>query len=201
MHDVRHINAVVHGDDVLVEGVFGCLRWFEGELQKRLSITSTYLGPEKALEQEARPLNRTIHWESGGLTWEPDRRHFDILMEQLGVGKENTGSVVTPAVKERKAVTKELLVKAFDLVEVFACDGVTQDGASASPSAITQDGASASPAGTAQGRHLSDLSPHVGSRETSGTSCCRYARCQECTALQEVGSGICGVCENLFGRL
>ena len=50
--------------------------------------------------QRIRPLSRIITWTREGLTWEPDPRHVDLVVQSLGV----KSTVVTPLVKDRTTI-------------------------------------------------------------------------------------------------
>ena len=135
----------MHGDDFLVEGELRELRWFEREIAKVFTVKSKFLGPEPGSEKEVKLLNRTMRWEQDGISWEPDRRHIELLLEQLDMDPRTTSIVITTAVKEKKIIDPELAANSLDLIDVFGqdCDG-------------SQGGASASPAGTDQGKNMSD---------------------------------------------
>ena len=55
------------------------------------------LGPEKHDDKSMRILNRCLEWRSDGLYYEPDPRHAEIIIQQMGV--EKSASVVTPGIK------------------------------------------------------------------------------------------------------
>ena len=54
----------------------------------------------------ARVFNRVIRWEGTGITWEPDPRHVEIMMEQMGLKGAKTLKI--PGVKEEKNEDREL---------------------------------------------------------------------------------------------
>ena len=63
------------------------------------------LGPNEDQVQQVRFLNRVITWEHGGLTWEPDPRHVELIVRQLGL--ENAKPLKVPGVKEETRRTKK----------------------------------------------------------------------------------------------
>ena len=82
--------------------------WLHDELAKRWMVEIRgILGPRQmpGTIQEIRHLNRLITWDEGGITWEPDPRHIQLLCKHVGV----TGQVTTPLVKEK--------VEVLDLVD------------------------------------------------------------------------------------
>ena len=70
------------------------------------------LGPDRAQGdvQEIRCLNRIIRWikppfkptNQSYIEWEPDPRHIEILLAQLGLDKERTKGLTVTGVKEPK---------------------------------------------------------------------------------------------------
>ena len=55
------------------------------------------LGPDKADDKHITILNKCVEWTSAGLQYEPDPRHVEILLRELGM--ENCTPVATPGVK------------------------------------------------------------------------------------------------------
>ena len=48
-------------------------------------------------KQEVRLLNRIIRWEPGGITWEPDPRHVELTIQELGL--EGAKDLMVPGVR------------------------------------------------------------------------------------------------------
>ena len=142
-HAGRRIKAVVRGDNLLCEAQLERLRWLQSELCKAFTIKSKILGPDEGCVSEVKLLNRQIRWEKEGISWEADRRHVDVLFEQIGMDRSKTGSVCTPFVKEGKNVSDRLGDVGVDLIDVFQGGSLKQDGARV-----------ASPAGADQGKHM-----------------------------------------------
>ena len=57
-------------------------------------------GPEQA--REVRVLNRVIRWADCGLEFEPDQRHAEMVVRDLGL--ENAKAVATPGTREDQAL-------------------------------------------------------------------------------------------------
>ena len=57
-------------------------------------IKAEFLGPTSDCANEVRVLNRILRWTDGGLEYEPDQRHADIIIEQAGV--KHCNPVSTP---------------------------------------------------------------------------------------------------------
>ena len=64
------------------------------------------MGPDPGQQLEAQVLNRLIRWEDTGITWEPDPRHAEIRIEQMGLKRAK--SLKIPGVKEEKKSEREL---------------------------------------------------------------------------------------------
>jgi hypothetical protein len=63
------------------------------------------LGPEDKDDKAIRILNRVVSWDSEGIKYEPDQRHAEVIIEQLGV-KAKQG-IATPGVKPADAKDEE----------------------------------------------------------------------------------------------
>ena len=92
------LKMAVHGDDFVTEGCEESLRWLEAQLSKHFEIKTEILGGAPHLLKTCTLLNRVIEWTTQGLTWEPDPRHAELVVEHLGL-KGGKGAV-TPGVKE-----------------------------------------------------------------------------------------------------
>ena len=54
-------------------------------LEKRFRIKTSVIGSFKDGVQEARVLNRTIRITEQGWEYEPDQRHAELIVEELGL--------------------------------------------------------------------------------------------------------------------
>ena len=54
-------------------------------LQQIFQVKTEVIGPDPGQQREASVLNRVIRWEDTGITWEPDPRHAEISIEQMGL--------------------------------------------------------------------------------------------------------------------
>ena len=106
-HAGRGISLSVHGDDFTSTGPEASLRWLDAQLKAAYEIKTKYLGPNKQRghEQEVRVLNRVIRWTKDGITYEPDQRHAELIIADLGL--ESAKSVTTPGTKEDVAKAEE----------------------------------------------------------------------------------------------
>ena len=97
-HKRRGIYNVVHGDDFLSAGKPQDLKWLESKTKEYLEVKVEMLGPkgEVGCVDHIKFLNRIVSWESSGLRYEPDPRHVEILVNQLGL--EGAKSVTSPGV-------------------------------------------------------------------------------------------------------
>ena len=57
------------------------------KLREHFDIKTEILGPksEKDCVDQIKVLNRIVTWEAEGITWEPDPRHAELVIEQLGL--------------------------------------------------------------------------------------------------------------------
>ena len=94
-HSERNIRTVVHGDDFLSAAEGSQLTWLQKELSKQLDIKTERMG-EPEDQKQMKFLNRVITWEKGGIRYEADPRHAEIVVKALGL--ENGKAVVTPGV-------------------------------------------------------------------------------------------------------
>ena len=96
----KQLIAEVHGDDFTLIGDDANLDWFKTKVSQRFEIKhKARLGPDAKDDKDVRILNRIISWEDGvGISYEPDQRHAEILIEALDLGESN--KVSTPGIKE-----------------------------------------------------------------------------------------------------
>ena len=98
-HRAHNIRVVVHGDDFTVLGCTKSLDWFRGRIQARFEVKfKARLGPQEPT-QSVRVLNRIVTWTSEGLVYEPDQRHAEIIVRDLGL--RGAKPVCTPGVVDR----------------------------------------------------------------------------------------------------
>ena len=84
-HSEYGIRTVVHGDDFVSEGPIENLKAMDKKLRAHFDIKTEILGPESGCVKQLTILNRVVTWEREGVTWEPDPRHAEIVIEQLGL--------------------------------------------------------------------------------------------------------------------
>ena len=97
-HCKRNIKMTVHGDDVITEGSEAELRWLPGELPKHFEIKFDILGAAKHLAKAATVLNRIVEWRDDGISWEPDPRQGEFIVQDLGL--KDARPMVTPGVRD-----------------------------------------------------------------------------------------------------
>ncbi len=69
-------------------------------MEEQYEIKSEHLGPEDGPKQEIRVLNRVLRWTDDGLEYEPDQRHAELIIRDLGM--DGAKPVSTPATAETK---------------------------------------------------------------------------------------------------
>ena len=78
----------VHRDDFAVCGLEEDLKWRTELMKTWLEIkVRAMLGPDKKDDKEVVILGRTLRWKEWGIEWEADKKHRELLMEDLGLIK------------------------------------------------------------------------------------------------------------------
>ena len=98
-HAERDMAVTVHGDDFTCSGSEKDLRWLKACMESKFEIKSEMLGPTPGVhQQEIRVLNRILRWTKEGIVYEPDQRHAEIVVRELGL--ENAKPVSTPGCRD-----------------------------------------------------------------------------------------------------
>ena len=85
-HRNWNLNLVVHGDDMTCLGVKESLDKYEAALRAVFEIkVKGRLGTGESDDKQIRVLNRIVRVEDEGLRYEPDPRHVDLLLRDLGL--------------------------------------------------------------------------------------------------------------------
>ena len=106
-HPRRDIRVVVHGDDFTVLAEEEQLDWFRREISKKFDAKFRgRIGPDIGDDKSIRILNRIVTWTTGGIKYEADQRHSEIIIKQLGL-ESGAKAVVTPGVKQELGATQE----------------------------------------------------------------------------------------------
>ena len=92
------VRCVVHGDDFTFAGTDDelekCANMMKAEYDVKIRGK---FGPDKSDDKAITILNRCVEWTNQGILYEPDPRHVEILMNELGL--KDSKSVVSPGVK------------------------------------------------------------------------------------------------------
>ena len=97
-HKGRGIRTYIHGDDFVSVAKDADLKWLKTEIEKKYELKTQVLGPNKPDLQEVKVLNRISRWTTGGIKYEADPRHAELIIKDLGLSKVN--GVSTPGTKE-----------------------------------------------------------------------------------------------------
>eukprot|EP00973_Karenia_brevis_P075868 10540854-Karenia_brevis.AAC.1 len=97
-HADRDIIVMVHGDDFISTGKGEDLQWMRKRIEKEYEISTEIIGPEIGDKKQAKVLNRTMTYTNNGIEYEPDPRHAEIIVKELGLEQCNT--VLTPGISE-----------------------------------------------------------------------------------------------------
>ena len=104
-HEKWQIRTLVHGDDFVSEGPEKNLLAMDEMLRKEFEVKTEILGPEKRHVQQVKILNRVVSWEDDGIVWEPDPRHAELIISQLGL--ENAKPLKLPGIKEEPRTERQ----------------------------------------------------------------------------------------------
>ena len=100
-HEARDIACMVHGDDFFSTGRDGDLRWQQKKIEAAFEIKTTIIGPEDGDQKQAKVLNRTVTYSKGGIDYEADPRHAELIVQELKL--QESKEVVTPGIEEEMA--------------------------------------------------------------------------------------------------
>ena len=81
------------------------MKWLGEVLRKRFEISTNVIGHEDGDEKQMKTLNRIITVEPNGYTYEPDSRHAELIIKELGL--KDAKAVSSPVAEHRE--TEELL--------------------------------------------------------------------------------------------
>ena len=84
---------IVQGNEFTCTGSSKNFNWLKEQFESKFEITAKILGPELGQECEIRVLNHVLRWEACGIVYEPDQRHAEMVVRELGL--ETAGSVLT----------------------------------------------------------------------------------------------------------
>ena len=84
-HPERDVSLTMHGDDYTSTGRAVELKWLEGQLNARFETKTLTMGPAANQLKQLRVLNRIITWTFGGIEFEPDQRHAELIIAGMGV--------------------------------------------------------------------------------------------------------------------
>merc|ERR1712026_424191 len=93
----------VHGDDFVATGLGQHLEWLYKELEKTILLKRVGvlgLNAARGDVQEIKILNRVLRIDEGGVKYEADPRHSEILTAMLGAGAR---AVTSPGLRESVA--------------------------------------------------------------------------------------------------
>ena len=84
-HPQRGLRCLVHGDDFVFAGTEENLDWVNARMADAFLVKVVgRLGPDSTDLQEMRILNRVARWTPGGVEFEADPRHAEILIRDFG---------------------------------------------------------------------------------------------------------------------
>eukprot|EP00973_Karenia_brevis_P061009 8483342-Karenia_brevis.AAC.1 len=84
-HPVKDITTMIHGDDFVSAGTSNSLKWLKCIVEAAFEISTRVVGPEEDDEKQLKVLNRIITYTDEGIEYEPDPRHAEIIVRDLGL--------------------------------------------------------------------------------------------------------------------
>ena len=94
-HNVWNVKTLVHGDDFVSVGSRDGLEKFAIILEKRFEVKKNLIGLGGGEEKKGcRVLNRVVRVSEQGWEYEPDQRHAELIIEELGLAEAK--AVSTP---------------------------------------------------------------------------------------------------------
>ena len=96
----------MHGDDFASVGHRAALKWFLQKLESRFEIKTSVIGTGVGEVREARVLNRILRITELGWEYEPDQRHAEMIVEQLGL--KDAKPVEIPTEEEKSGKRKKM---------------------------------------------------------------------------------------------
>ena len=110
-HRKMELTISVHGDDFTAVGPDESLDWFQARMEGKYEVKCDKLGPkgEAGKKPEIRILNRTIRWCEDGISYEPDQRHAEIIVEAMNV--LGAKGAPTPAIAKKDDPAERLSEK------------------------------------------------------------------------------------------
>ena len=93
-HPVRNILVFVHGDDFVSTACGEDLFWFKNVLASKFEIKSKIVGHDECDDKSVKILNRIVTAVGDGVTYEPDIRHAELVVNELGL--ENAKALSSP---------------------------------------------------------------------------------------------------------
>ena len=95
----KSAQVFLHGDDFASVGSRAALKWSLQKLESRFEIKTSVIGTGVGEVREARVLNRILRITELGWEYEPDQRHAEMIVEQLGL--KDAKAVETPTEEEK----------------------------------------------------------------------------------------------------
>ena len=111
LHPKLNLNVTVHGDDFAIAGPLASIQWFQTKMKTKYEIKSEILGPEKCCSDEIRILGRVLRWTRRGIEYEPDQRHAELMVKELGL--EKAKPVKTPGTSDDR--NRDVITNAEDM--------------------------------------------------------------------------------------
>ena len=103
-NDDCDIIVAVHVDDLLCVGGRSDLEWLRQKMEAKYEIKCNIIGPDADQDRCGSYLGRNLVMCKNGVTWEPDAKHVDQLLQENGMTDCKPAS--TPYITEKKLIDK-----------------------------------------------------------------------------------------------
>jgi len=84
-HEEKDVKTLVHRDDFVTEGSRKEVAWLRARMEERFEIKTKTTGMGEEQTKEERILNRAICVAKGDWEHEPDQRHAELIVRDLGL--------------------------------------------------------------------------------------------------------------------
>ena len=92
----------VRGDDFTACWSDEDLAWLSARFEEKFEVKIQILGPGAKHAREVRILNRVVRWTESGIDYEPDQRHAEMVVRDLGL--QLAKAVTSPGTKEDQSL-------------------------------------------------------------------------------------------------
>ena len=93
-HQTTGLKTIVHGDDFVSVGNRAAMAKFRKQLERRFEIKTKVIGTGDDEDGVGKVLNRVISVTDDGWEYEPDQRHAEIIIDELGLKEARSATTL-----------------------------------------------------------------------------------------------------------